>query len=262
MIDPQSSAEILLGQQPPWFVVSARVGAAIEGSAFVPGTPWAKSGAALRIFKFPEPRVGELLLGTCFPARCPERHIQYDETFCLGLRYITVKDAEDARQWWEQLHQFLRLQGVAELTGIWPPNHALDHGDAGKFHEQAIAIASELGILEEFEAARLNEPSWITDPNLRLLGKKGEPINGRASCPRGCRDRCMVKGKRSRPMLRRNCVHRAQLLELVALERKRRVALVEYWSRTRAQGIQCCGKMRSCELREQTYKSTGKVSSN
>lgn len=202
--------------------------------------------------------MGELVLGTCFPARCPERHIQYDETFCLGLRYITVEDADDAKQWWEQLRQFLRLQGVAERTGIWPPEHALDHGDAGKFHEQALAIASELGIDEEYKTARLNEPSWITDPNLRLLGRRDEPINGRAPCPRGCRDRCMAIGKRSRPMLRRNCDHRAKLLELVLLERKRRAALAEYWAHVRGQGIQCCGRMRSCELRQPTYKSSGK----
>lgn len=258
MIASVTSADVLLDQCPSWFVVASRTERRIEGAAFVSGTPWAKSGVALRIFDFPAPRVGELVLGTRFPARCPERHIQDDETFCLGLRYISVKDADDAKQWWEQLRQFLRLQGVAEQTGIWPPEHALDHGGAGAFHEQALTIATEFGIDEEYKAARLNEPSWITDPDLRLLGKRGEPINGRAPCPRGCRDRCMIKGKRSRPMLRRNCDHRAQLLELVVLERKRRAALAEYWDYVRQQGLQCCGKMRSCELRAPTYKSSGK----
>ncbi|MGY4396703.1 hypothetical protein ACVWZA_001888 [Sphingomonas sp. UYAg733] len=258
MINPRASIDILLGQQPAWFTSAVRVGKTVEGRAFVEHTPWATSGVPLRISNFPIPKVGEHPLGTCFPARCPERHIQYDETFCLGLRYLTVDDAEKAIQWWEQLRQFLRLQGVAELTGIWPPEHALDHGDAGEFHEQALAIAGELSIDEEYKAARLNEPSWITDPDLRLLGRKGEPINGRAPCPRGCRDRCMVKGNRSRPMLRRSCDHRAKLLDLVRLERKRRTALAEYWSHVRAEGLQCCGRMRSCELREPTYKSEGK----
>lgn len=258
MTEVSAGVDALLEQQPLWFTLTARSAATVEGTATVPGTPWAKSGISLHILDFPNARVRELVPGAAFPARCPERHVQYDQTFCLGLHHISVADPEGTRQWWEQLRQFIVFQSVAEMTGVWPPAHALDHGDAGEFHERALAIASELGIDEEYAAARLNEPSWITDPNVRLFGKKGEWINGRGPCPRGCRSRCLEKGTRKRPMLRCDCKHRAKLLELVQLERKRRAALAAYWDHVHAEGIACCGKMLACELREQTYKSSGK----
>lgn len=245
----RASVQFLIEQCPEWFTATASGASAIEGVARVPGTVWSATGVALQISNFPRPTVGEQVPGTIFPARCPERHIQENRTFCLGLRYLEISDRTIASQWWEQLRQFLWCQSVAEVTGVWPPAHALDHGDAGEFHERALIIARELGIEEEYAAARLNEPSWITSPDLRLLNKRDDPINGRAPCPRGCRAKCMNISWRGRVKIRRKCQKREKLLELVRLERKRRAALAEYWSYVRASGTICCGRMRTCELR-------------
>lgn len=191
------------------------------------------------------PRVREEVPGTNLPCRCPERHIQGDQTFCLGLRYLNVQSAEKARQWWVQLDQFLRCQGVAELTRVWPVNQSLDHGDAGEHHERALSLAAEAGLEEEYASARLGEPSWMTDPKLHLFDQKGRAINGRARCPRGCRRR--ARGRLVRT-LRTDCDNRQLLVDLAYTENLRRKALDRYWKAVFASGEKCCRTMRGCPL--------------
>ena len=183
--------------------------------------------------------------GTDLPCRCPERHIQGDQTFCLGLRYLKVQSAAKARQWWVQLNQFLRCQGVAELTRVWPINQALDHGEAGEHHERALSLAAEAGLEEEYASARLGEPSWLTDPKLHLFDKEGRPINGRALCPRGCKRR--ARGRRVRT-LRTDCDKRQILVDLAYTEHLRRNALDKYWRAVFASDEKCCRTMRGCPL--------------
>lgn len=183
--------------------------------------------------------------GTDLPRRCPERHIQGDKTFCLGLRYLTVQSAEKARQWWAQLNQFLICQGVAELTRVWPVKQALDHGHAGKHHERALAIAAEAGVEEEYASARLGDSSWLTDSKLHLFDSKGRPLNGRALCPRGCKRR--ARGRQVRT-LRTDCDKRQLLVDLANAEHLRRKALDQYWQDVFASGEECCRTMRGCPL--------------
>jgi hypothetical protein len=230
---------------PSWFSVRTSSSLILTGTAHVLGTLWEVTGVELSILGFSTLTVRETTPGTKFPARCPERHVQCDQTFCLGLHNLEVTSDETAKQWWEQLRQYLCCQSVAERTGIWPPSHALDHGEAGKWHERALIVSRELNIEEEYAAAYLGEPSWITDPCLRLFDKKGNPINGRAPCPRGCRH----TGRRKWPVVRRDCKDRALILELVSCERKRKIDLEKYWQDARAKGETCCGRMKTCGLR-------------
>lgn len=248
----KSAVRYLADAAPVWFSIDLVDGEALIGRARAPKTPWAADGLHLRVFGDPKPRVREEVPGTNLPARCPERHIQGDQTFCLGLRYIDVRSAGDAAQWWEQLRQFLTCQGVAERTRIWPPAQALDHGGAGEHHERALALAAEAGLEEEYAAARLNEPSWLTDPKLRLFDKKGKPINGRSICPRGCRRRA-----RGRVMqrLRKDCSKRKLVVDLAFTEQLRRKALAEYWQHVFRDGTRCCRTMRSCPLAEHEDRS-------
>lgn len=178
----------------------------------------------------------EEISGTSLPERCPERHIQYDQTFCLGLSYIDVNSAEAAAQWWEQLRQYLVRQAIAERTGIWSPGHALDQSDAGENYLKAMNLAAELDLRKKYASARLGDPSWITDPRLQLIDREGKPINGRALCPRGCLRR--ARG-RNVPALRVDCPNRERILELVATERKRRTALEQYWQDMFKDGTRC-----------------------
>lgn len=230
---------------PAWFSIESSSPMILIGTARVSGTEWAASGVTLCIQGFSMLTVREQAPGTKFPARCSERHIQRDQTFCLGLRNLEVSSNETAIQWWEQLRQYICCQSTAEKTGIWPPSHALDHGAAGEWHERALVAARELGIEEEYTVAYLGEPSWITDRNLRFFDQKGNPINGRAPCPRGCTH----KSRRRWPIVRKDCKHRALILELVASEQKRKLHLEKYWQEARATGEPCCGKMKSCGLR-------------
>lgn len=250
----RSATRYLADTVPAWFSIDEVNSEALIGRARVPKTPWAADGLHLRIFGNSKPRAGENVPGTDLPSRCPERHIQGDRTFCLGLRYIAVRSAEDAVRWWEQLQQYLRCQGVAERTGVWPPAQALDHGDAGEHHERALALAKEAGIEEEYAAARLGDPSWLTDPRLHLCDKHGKPINGRALCPRGCRRR--ARGHLV-PVLRADCSKRTLLIDLVRSEQRRREALKEYWQSMFNSGTRCCRTMRSCPLGN--YEDSGKA---
>ena len=238
---------------PAWFTNVSETRDVLVGQARVPKTPWAACGLALKIQGTVEPRVGEAIPGTALPARCPERHIQGDRTFCTGLRYISVRSRQDADSWWRQLEQFLVCQSVASKTGRWPVQQALDHGDAGKHHERALALAAEAGVEVEYAAARLGDMSWLTDPRLRLFDNKGLPINGRAVCPRRCRR--TARG-RSVPMLRTDCeslskpgCHKRQLLvELAFEESRRRKELAKYWRDVIASGEKCCRTMRGCPM--------------
>ena len=252
----KSAIRHLADSAPAWFSVGLIESDAVVGHARLPGTPWAACGLLLRISGNPTPRVGEDTPGTCLPARCPERHVQSDQTFCVGLRYIDVGSAAHAAQWWEQLRQFIVCQGVAERTGRWPINQALDHGDAGEHHERALTLAREADVVEEYAAARLGEPSWLTDSRLRLFNKNGKPINGRATCPRGCRRR--ARGRLVRT-LRRDCDKRKLLVDLAYTEAQRRKELEVYWQGVINSGLRCCRTMRGCPLavHEDGSKSSG-----
>jgi hypothetical protein len=248
----KSATRYLTDTAPVWFSIEAVDSEALIGRARVPKTPWVATGLHLRISGDPKPRVREEVPGTDLPARCPERHIQSDKMFCLGLRYIDVRSPGDASQWWEQLRQYLICQGVAERTRVWPPGQALDHGEAGEHHERALALAAEAGLEEEYAAARLDEESWLTDPKLRLFDKKGKPINGRSLCPRGCRRRARGRSVRT---LRKDCSKRKLVVDLAFTERLRRKALAEYWQYVFKEGTRCCRTMRSCPLGEHEDRS-------
>ena len=108
----------LEGKCPAWFSIEASSSLFLVGTAYVPGTLWSGSGVKLHIQGYSTLSVREESPGTKFPARCPERHIQRDQTFCLGLHTLEVVSDETAIQWWEQLRQYLCCQSIAEKTGI------------------------------------------------------------------------------------------------------------------------------------------------
>lgn len=230
--------------QPSWFKIRSIAGSTIDGVAKVPETIWAEIGVALTIEVARNVAVREQVPGTLFPSRCPERHIQRDRTFCLGLRRAEISSEQQAYEWWESLRFFLICQSTAEETRTWPSAYALDHGDAGIYHERALELALELNIEKEYAAAHSNEKSWITDKSLKLLNRRDEPINGRSPCPRGC----TYRHRPNNLIIRRNCHRRNLLLQLVIAERERRKNLAEYWQLAKQKNETCCGRMRNCEL--------------
>lgn len=241
------SIECVRKTKPIWASVNSLTSSRIIVTVYPSKTIWQSSGIVLQIDYqhdpgLPNPTVKELEPGNELPEQCPDRHIQGDSTFCLGLDKINVATFQDAEKWWDLLRQYLKLQDTAEKTGIWPPQNALDHGGAGKYHKLALDIAKEIGFEEEYLNAYLDQKSWITDKFLRISDKHGNPINGRAICPCGCK-------KQGRPQVRRSCKHRYKIAKLVFCEKKRRELLVEYWKKIKSDGVKCCGKMRTCKLR-------------
>ena len=154
---------------------------------------------------------------------------------------------------------FLDAKGSLNLTRVWPINQALDHGDAGEHHERAISLAAEAGLEEEYASARLGEPSWLTDPKLHLFDKKGQPINGRALCPLGCKR--LARGRQV-TTLRTDCDKRQLLVDLAYAEHQRRKALAKYWKAVFASGEKCCRTMRRCPLAAYEDRPEGKREEN
>jgi hypothetical protein len=90
------------------------------------------------------------------PRRCPQRHINADGYFCLGLRAGEgIRDAITARQWWEKLQVFLFCQETAHETGEWPSYAELSHGDAGEYQQRAERLAEQLGAIDQYRQAFL-----------------------------------------------------------------------------------------------------------
>lgn len=242
----KTAATLLAATAPAWFEIGSTKPNELVGLARSPKTSWARAGLRLRVSGSPVPSVEEEKIGTQLPSFCPERHINGDGTFCLGLPAPSVRDVLDAEQWWNQLGQFLRCQTVAARTKIWPPAYALDHGDAGSHHKLAEELAEQAGISAEYQAARLGERIWITDPKIKLHNPKGDPINGRAPCPRGCRKK--ARGRMVR-IVRVDCAHRKELTSIAFHEKKRQEKLAEFWKAVIAKGAKCCGSMPNCPLK-------------
>jgi hypothetical protein len=176
------------------------------------------------------------------PSHCPERHINRDGTFCLGLRaYERVCDIAAARTWWDKLQVFLTCQETAHETGDWPKYAELSHGLAGDYQQIAEKLAAELGMQNEYKCALHTGTGPIAEMARRIDDTTLHLRNGRARCVCGRFDRGGL------PLQRRDCWSR-HLECLAILEFQRRQALGQFWS-TFGQDDHCCGTMRDCPLR-------------
>jgi Prokaryotic E2 domain/Cysteine-rich domain, C-terminal to E2 domain len=186
--------------------------------------------------------------GALLPVCCPERHINVDSTFCLGVTTDTdVLDGETAGQWWSRLNQYLRCQDYAHRLRKWPIGHGLSHGGAGEIEVIAENVARRMGLLDEYREGVQLGRGWVGGPLPRIAKDGSRLVNGRLPCPRNCVD------KNRRPRLRRECLRACsmgdQLPKLVALERRRRLETERFFDELRNKGIQCCGTMNCCPLR-------------
>ena len=225
-----AAIDLLVATAPDWFTVRCRTGNKVRGDAA--HGPWAAAPLDLTFLSAPCPIVRETQPGTRFPAFCPERHIQGDHTFCVGLGRRPVDSLRRARAWWADLDQYLACQAIAEATRLWPPQNALDHGPAGLYHQRALVLAERLGIMDAYLEAYFDQPSWITSTGLTKLGERKVRLTGPivARAP-------AVKGGRKARLL---------LLDLVMAERARRKALNAYKDLIATGTQTCCGAMRDC----------------
>ena len=242
---------LLMEAAPNWFSKTSVKTAVVEGECTIIDS----SATADRVYAIRIEESGghiyvrESVPGTKLPRVCYDRHIQPGGYFCLGLNAgRLVQDTTSAKNWWSSLSEYLRIQAVAAATGRWPRTMELDHGEAGNHHQKALAAAATLGVSEEYELGLIGEPSWTNN----LLSRDGERvINGRAPCPVGC------TGKKGRPILRCECCSKETLMELLRSERRRGVALKEFWESVRKdKDMVCCRTMIDCPIRDRAAKST------
>ena len=160
------------------------------------------------------------------PGFCPERHINLDGSFCLGLPEgdsDEIVSSTAADRWWAKLRGFLRLQVIASAVRRWPDDCSWPHGDAG-------LIESEL------EIARLGLPQQVVAfaRNTAISSSKpGRLHANRNMCPCG-------SGKRIR-----RC-HEQSLVRLVELAGMRDRELAKYWLSVKERP--CCQTMDGCRL--------------
>ena len=177
------------------------------------------------------------------PALCPDRHINSDGTFCLGLRASYLVDNENAAgEWWGKLLVFLNCQETAQETRTWPDYAQLSHSnEAAEIQLVAEDLARKLGLNDEYKAAMRDGEGAIAFVAERVNLNTMRPRNGRAACVCGRFD------NRGRPLLRRQC-WKADFDCLPVLERQRQEEVKRFWAALRDK--RCCGTMDGCPLRK------------
>ena len=235
----------LLAAVPHWFAVTDTTPAEILGSTSLRlDNAVGVIEADLRIHEANKKvAVQEQFPGTRFPKTCHERHLQWDEHFCIGLEAGNgILSHDHAVVWWGLLERFLLLQRVAERTRRWPPQQELAHGDAGPHQIAAIEAAKELGLENEYMEMLAGGTPWFSNSGLQI-NPRGKLKNGWLACPVGCQ-------RNGRAISRAACCRPAAVVKLITHERLRRQKTKEFYDSARASGQKCCGTMIACGLRD------------
>ncbi len=203
---------------------------------------------------------------TRLPAFCPERHINYDGTFCLEwtvVDQVQVDDETDAWNWWARLIKFLRLQERAAGRRLWPDHRAWAHGGAATHQFRAERSASRLGqlFLDDLALNRLTvlqRGNGANGPGLRVLrdGKRIFAVWVNAKRAVNLRRPCICeKGAGRRPSILRNCGdHANAAVELALALRDRENEEARFW--LAYEGSPCCGTMDNCPLLGSRQRNT------
>jgi len=234
---------------PNWFRVTTSTDAEILGTACIQlDNAVGSIEVDLRVRdKSGEIAVQEQVPGTIYPKTCHERHLQSDEHFCIGLNAGKAIGSRDhAIVWWGLLQHFLKLQRVADRTGLWPPQQELAHGGAGPHQLAAVAAAKELGIEKDYMDMLAGQPSWFSDGGLQL-DARDRLKHGWLPCPVGCRR----NGKR---ISRSDCCRKEAVATLIIQERLRRKKTSDFYWLAHVCGERCCGTMLRCRLRDLSLK--------
>ena len=188
--------------------------------------------------------VQEQAPGTRIPAFCPNRHMNGDETFCIGFNSQTyVTNQNRAHVWWGLLKEFLLLQRYADKTGRWPPHKELSHGlVAGTHHMAAKAAAEVLGIGDEYNNMLMGQEAWFSSGEFKI----DEDNTLQAARPRPCPVTSCTSEEGVVDY--RLCPHVELATKLVRHEHLRRKADHDFW--LGCVDEPCCGTMVTCPLPE------------
>lgn len=191
------------------------------------------------------------------PSFCPERHINYDGTFCLyypAANRLTVTDESSAVAWLETVYKYLKLQERARMLRKWPNSDAWAHGGAANHQLRALTAAAALkgdiaAALAENELQlkrRQSKGRGILEIRLRgahfysVWESHKRVINQKQRCF------CGTSGPRRPKKLRRCGLHARQASELALALRDWQDEERRYWKSMQNQT--CCGTCDSCPL--------------
>jgi len=187
--------------------------------------------------------VQEVSTNALLPLWCPQRHINANGTFCIGLRAdSSVNDAASAENWWRALEVFLSCQETAFESRKWPPTLQLSHGDAADIQLRAEALAQKLNREKDYEAAVAYNEGPIAGLSRHVSRITGRLTNPQAPCMCGYTRGSQIKH-------RKDCA-RDNNLCLVVLENRRRKAELSFW-RALTGKLTCCGTIDDCPIRKE-----------
>ena len=167
--------------------------------------------------------VAEAEPGTLLPRRCPERHVNSDGSFCLGLDPFGCT-ADQVDDFWAKLRSYLLCQQFADTRGQWPTGRWLSHGDAAHHQLAAEAAAERAGLAARYRKALEFGIGCLAGPlpsesfGTRSLSSKSE--------------------------------RRLAIEDLIGAETRRRAAEAAFTDTYVLWGVRCCGTMHVCPIRD------------
>lgn len=229
--------DLLDETKPDWATVVERA----EHKLIVDAEPRKLSGAPGQRYRLvvdtttPAASVSEVASERILPPSCPERHINGDSTFCLGLNRRAILTPDDGFAFWLGLRGYLLAQQFAEKHKRWPPGRGLSHGRAADCQIEAEVAAQHCGLADEYAVALNYGEGWLagTLPEIMPGSCNGEhsPTDDGA---------CIV--------IDTDCGQCAAVLLLIAHERNRREAEIDFANHARM-WRPCCNTMPNCPVR-------------
>lgn len=193
------------------------------------------------------------------PSFCPDRHINGDQTFCLGwgpTSPSTIADRASAQRWWAGLVRFLGRQVTANETKRWVNGpHDWAHGDAAQHQARAEVAADALGPRFRADLQR-GAFRVVREPHARgtrisltrngmhvasiVLGPPARLRDGYVPCPCDAPERHAVTQCGN---------HAASLTAFISELWRWRDQEAKFARELARAGFRCCGTLDQCTLR-------------
>lgn len=187
------------------------------------------------------------------PGFCPNRHINYDGSFCLywwEVSSLDITNEETAHAWWGTLWKFLTLQARVKKARRWPNENEWAHGAAAVHQHRAELAARELGL--QYEIA-LRERRFSVVKKKRILQffkdkrhlysvwlDSNKVVNLKQRCL------CESTGKKSSKRLRRCGSHASDASQLALALLWWEIEEKAFWNSFGDR--ECCGTCDNCPL--------------
>jgi hypothetical protein len=169
---------------------------------------------------------------------CPDRHINDDGLFCLGLRAGEGITVGTAAAWWSEAALFSALSGNGCRKRVMARRHPdiawRSRGHRASRRERCCRPGLAAGLPRGGRVRHRSHCGGVS----KIKKETGLLRNVRSACPCGRTD------GRGNALLRREC-HRLGCP--IVFEYERRDAVDRFW--LSMQGRPCCGTMRQCQLK-------------